>query len=300
MPENPENAIRLNAFKWLKEQTNLYGDVLPREILTQGFYYNNQRVTLVGPQGIWKPKILELPISITTVTDSRYKDSLKDSGLLIYKYRGNDPNHHDNKGLRKLLENNIPLIYFFQLVTGKYLATWPVYIVNENRANLSFTVAVDDIMIANHSKPDTISEEEIQYRRSYFTANVKQRIHQRSFRERVLNAYNEQCTFCTLKHRELLDAAHIIPDNEKGGQPIVLNGLSLCKIHHAAFDTNILGVSPDYTINVRKDILDEVDGPMLKYGLQLLNNKRLILPHKKIDWPDKDRLSTRYNKFLNI
>ena len=89
-----DNTIRISAFNWLKEQTSLYGDVLPRNILSQGFYYNNQRVTLIGPQGIWKPKLLELPISITTIINGPYDDSDEDNGIFIYKYRGNDPYHY--------------------------------------------------------------------------------------------------------------------------------------------------------------------------------------------------------------
>lgn len=300
MSETSDNTIRLSAFEWLKEQTNLYGDVLPRKILEQGFYYNNQRVTLIGPQGIWKPKLLELPISITTIINGPYDDSDEDKGIFIYKYRGTDPYHYANIGLRKLMNQKIPLIYFHQIDVNKYLVTWPVYLINEDRNNLSFIVAVDNMIQNDNTNANLVNENQVEYRRSYLTAQVKQRLHQRSFRERVLNAYNEQCTFCTLKHRELLDAAHIIPDNEDGGQPVILNGLSLCKIHHAAFDTNILGVSPDYNIKVRKDILEEVDGLMLKYGLQSLNNNKIILPHRKLDWPDKERLSIRYNKFLNI
>lgn len=300
MSETSDNTIRLSAFEWLKEQTNMHGDVLPRNILEQGFYYKNQRVTLVGPQGIWKPKFIELPISITTISSGQYDDSFNENGLLIYKFRGTDPYHPNNTGLRKLMNQKIPLIYFHQVDIGKYLVTWPVYIINEDRNNLSFIVVVDNIIQTDEISENIINDTQTEYRRSYLTAQVRQRLHQRSFRERVLNAYNEQCTFCTLKHRELLDAAHIIPDNEDGGQPVVLNGLSLCKIHHAAFDTNILGVSPDYNIKVRKDILDEVDGPMLKYGLQSLNNNKIILPHRKLDWPDKERLNIRYSKFLNI
>ncbi len=300
MANIPDSTIRLAAFDWLKEQTNLYGDVLSRDILSHGFYHNNQRVTLIGPQGIWKPKLLELPISITTIINGPYDDSDEDNGIFIYKYRGNDPYHYANVGLRNLMNQKIPLIYFHQIEINRYLVTWPVYLINEDRNNLSFLVAVDNMIQANDTNVNAIREAQAEYRRSYLTAQIKQRIHQRSFRERVLSAYNEQCTFCTLKHRELLDAAHIIPDNEEDGQPIVLNGLALCKIHHAAFDTNILGVSPDYNINVRKDILEEIDGPMLKYGLQSLNNKKLVLPHNKSDWPDKDRLSKRYNKFLTI
>ena len=36
------------------------------KLLQQGFEFQGQRIPLVAPQGIFKPKILELPISITT------------------------------------------------------------------------------------------------------------------------------------------------------------------------------------------------------------------------------------------
>jgi predicted restriction endonuclease len=59
---------------------------------------------------------------------------------------------------------------------------------------------------------------------------------------RTAGASNEQkCAVCSLRHGELLDAAHIIGDGKPDGIPIVPNGLSLCKIHHAAYDTNLLG-----------------------------------------------------------
>lgn len=92
----------------------------------------------------------------------------------------------------------------------------------------------------------------------------------------MLDAYSRQCTMCRLQHVELLDAANIISDSEKDGLPIVQNGLSLCKIHHAAFDKNIIGINPDYQVKVREDILAEVDGPMLKYGLHSLEGEKII------------------------
>lgn len=290
-----DQSIRLSAFNWLKEKTDLYGNVLSRDILAEGFYHNNQRITLVGPQGIWKPKLLDLPISITTIIDGPYNDTDMDNGIFKYKYRGIDPQHPANVGLRNLMNRKIPLIYFFQLYKNRYSVFWPIFVIGEDVNNNSFTIVVDSDLKTDNQ----ISEEQIEYRRTYVTSQTKQRLHQSFFRERVLFAYNEQCTFCSLKHRELLDAAHIIPDSEIGGEPIVLNGLSLCKIHHAAFDSNILGVTPDYDIKVREDILNETDGPMLKYGLQSLNNKKLFLPRKRSDWPDRDRLSNRYNKFIN-
>lgn len=125
-------------------------------------------------------------------------------------------------------------------------------------------------------------------------AAVQVRLHQASFRERVLDAYRTHCAMCRLKHRELLDAAHIIPDSDPDGHLEVSNGLSLCKIHHAAFDRGIIGVWPVYVIEVREDVLREEDGPMLKYGSQALHNLDLLLPSRAADQSPKEALERRY------
>jgi len=72
--------------------------------------------------------------------------------------------------------------------------------------------------------------------------------------------------FFRLKHCELLDAAHIIPDNMPEGKSTIENGLSLCKPHHSAYDAFIIGVTPDYVIQVREDILEEE--PPLSFPLR--------------------------------
>lgn len=292
-----DDQIRLAAFEWLDKQTTIYSDVLPRELLANGFYFNGERITLLGPQGIWKPKIMAYPLSITTIQGGSYEDINTPDGFLKYKYRGNDPNHPDNKGLRSLISLKKPLIYFLSIIKGKYLVTWPVYIINDSIKDLVFTVAVDDIKSINQ-EVDKLNEDATYYRRSYLTANIQTRVHQRSFRERVLLAYQNHCALCNLKHVELLDAAHIIADKEDIGDPIIPNGLALCKIHHAAFDNNFIGINPDYIIKIRTDFLTETDGPMLRYGIQSLNNAKLILPPHKIHWPDKERLERRYLDFL--
>lgn len=298
--------VRIAAFKWLEEQVLLHGDLLPRSILEQGFFYNGQRITLVGPQGIWKPKALELPLSITTVAGGPYDDVVSSKGLLEYRYRGSDPNHRDNAGLREVMRRNIPLVYFLGIEPGKYLAEWPVFIVDDLPQTLTFHILIDEKSLLDNyseSKPGEelyVSEENVDYRRSYVTNQAITRLHQRVFRARVLTAYREQCAFCRLRHPQLLDAAHIIPDREEGGEPVIPNGLSLCKIHHAAFDSNFIGVNPDYQIIVREDILQEFDGPMLRHGIQQMHEQKIILPGNRFNWPDRERLEIRFNKFREV
>jgi len=287
--------IRLAAFDWLSQKIEEVGDdILPRTLLKEGFNFRGTRIPLVSPQGIFKPKQMEIPLTITTAPKGPYKDKIAENDFLYYKYRGTDPHHRDNVGLRKAMQKQLPLIYFLGLVPGKYLVVKPVYIVDDNPDSLTFTVAADNQLIVDKNL-QTVRESD-EARRAYATSAVKTRLHQRGFRERVLTAYRSSCSFCKLKHAELLDASHIIPDNEDG-PPTVDNGLALCKIHHTAFDRQIIGVTPDYEINVRKDILEEEDGPMLRHGLQELHGRELILPKSKKYYPNREYLDWRYEKF---
>ena len=104
--------IRIAAFNWLSEQVMAYGDVLPRKLLQQGFEFQNQRVPPIAPQGIFKPRILDLPISITTTPKGDYDDYFGPDNFLTYRYRGIDPGHKDNLGLRRVFEQKRPLKYF--------------------------------------------------------------------------------------------------------------------------------------------------------------------------------------------
>ena len=61
-----DSAVRLRAFAFLAEQMRLHGDGLPWSVLSRGFDYEGRRVPLVGPQGIFTPAVLRLPLTITT------------------------------------------------------------------------------------------------------------------------------------------------------------------------------------------------------------------------------------------
>jgi putative restriction endonuclease len=298
--------VRLAAFDWLSRQTSEQGDVLPRESLAKGFEYKGQRVPLIGPQGMFKPKMLsEVPLSITTAPHGPYDDSFDKDGFLLYKYRGTDPKHHENVGLRKAMFRRTPLVYFHGVVPGKYLSVWPVFIVGDLPEAFTFKVAADEMtylsrFLESENSENTLREDDSLARRAYITSSVRQRLHQRGFRERVLAAYKDQCAFCRLRHRELLDAAHIIPDNQPGGDPIVRNGIALCKLHHAAYDSVLLGIRPDYIIQVRKDVLIETDGPMLRHGLQGLHNTRITIPRRAEHRPSPDLLERRWKIFETV
>lgn len=294
---DPDLAIRLAAFKWLSDMVAIHGDVLPRSLLQEGFEFEGTRVPLVSPQGIFKPRAMDFPLTITTTPESPYPDAFGPDGLLAYRYRGTDANHPDNVGLREALARQRPLIYLHGIVPGKYLAVWPVYAVADDPASLTFRIAVDDAAAVAEYRPGLIHDERVTARRAYVTHTVRARLHQRTFRERVLEAYRSQCSLCRLRHTELLDAAHFIPDLEPEGEPRITNGIALCRLHHAAFDSFILGISPDYVIQIRDDVLREEDGPTLRFALQALHGQRIALPPSKSDWPSRDAMEWRFERF---
>jgi len=294
-----------SLFLWLRQQESRNGGIFTREELSKGFLYKDKTITLVGPTGIWIPKGFEVPVSITTTASGPYEDDFSTDGILNYRYRGTDPEHRDNRALREAFRQRTPLAYFHAIKTGRYTAAYPIQIINDNPDQLFIEAAIDPAFYLQNQTVSGFTDlvkdnENIFGVRQYLTRLTKQRLHQAAFREFVLDAYNRRCTICRLQHPELLDAAHIIPDADEGGEPVVPNGLSLCKIHHSAYDQNIIGITPDYDLRVRTDVLEEIDGPMLEYGLKSVEGQKIILPGRKQDYPDKDRLAKRFEEFKSV
>ena len=260
------------------------------------FQFRGQPLRLVVQTGIWKPAQLTAALTIrTTYTPPNqappYVDLQGDDGLVRYKYRGTDPNQSDNRALRDAMVRTLPLAYFVGIDRATYVPRYPVWLIAETQERHEFTLALDEGQrLVNPNDLDSA-------KREYIERLTRARLHQPVFRARVLRAYEERCAMCRLHHPELLDAAHILPDRHPKGDPIVPNGLSLCKIHHAAYDVNLLGVRPDLTIEVAPRLMRERDGPMLSHGLQGVNGAQLVVPRARTSQPDPDRLEVRYQEF---
>lgn len=133
--------------------------------------------------------------------------------------------------------------------------------------------------------------------RNYAEKTVRPRLHQPVFRPQVMRAYTTTCAVRSLKRGDLLDAAHIIADSDVNGFARVSNGLALCKIHHAAYDRNLLGITPDGEVRIDRELLEEIDGPMLRHWLQDMHGGRLTTPTRLADSPSKDSLAVRFAEF---
>jgi putative restriction endonuclease len=248
-------------------------------------------------RGIHKPRQLGAALSITTKftpfgRPPPYDDVMGEDGYPRYKYERTDPQLSTNRALRSAMEQSLPLVYFLGVRPAVYDAVYPVYVIAENPTMMEFTLGFNrgevGLDLSSLSAPEKV----------YAARLTKQRLHQPVFREQVLHAYRSSCTVCHLRHPELLDAAHITSDAEQGGDPVVTNGLALCKIHHAAYDRNIMGISPDHKVRIHERLLAEIDGPMLQHGLQEMHGATITLPRSRSAHPDPGRLARRFESFL--
>lgn len=294
-----EDAVRTAMFAWLDEVT--LGGTLPvsRDQLANDFYVGDKRIALIDRgRGIRKPAGWRAALSITTAAPRTgrprpYADDAGIDGLHRYKLRRDRRGNAENDALRFAMREQTPLVWFFGLEPGVFQAIFPVFLTAEEHEHDQFVLALTDDQ--RSITPGSPVEAAL---RRYLIAETRRRLHQPVFASQVMLAYETRCAVCALAHRELLDAAHIIPDGAPDGLPVVPNGLALCKIHHAAFDRNILGIRPDYVIQIHRRLLDEIDGPMLLHGLQEHHGKALMqIPHRKTDRPDRDRLAHRYERF---
>ena len=300
-----ELEFREAVFAWIRAQ-QLRTPFFTRDDLAQ-FPFKGSTYRLIGPQtGIWKIAALSdsaIAISTAYVEDGKprpYEDGEGPDGMQRYKWRGTDPNQSDNRALRRAMERGLPLIWLVGIGfvpgtrTQLFDVRFPVYLVGEEPSLYQFVVALEigQQVVSQEQSPGAI---EIVKR--YNERIVKTRYHQPIFRARVIHAYEERCAVCRLPFTELLDAAHIKPDSQ-GGSANISNGLSLCKIHHGAYDSNIIGISPDYQIHVKESVLETFDGPTLQHSIKEMNGEKLRqIPSTKSHQPDRNLLEERFEIF---
>ena len=302
--------LRRAAFDRVRELARRHDDLVPLDTLQQGFEFGGRRISFGSFfSGIYRPKEMHGPAALALVTappkrgrPAPYEDTYDAvNGMFSYRFRdaGTDSAramaqaHADNHKLREAHRLMVPLVYFRGIAPGEYTPLAPVFVssidVRSRTASLEVGLPVAD------TTPAGLVSDEIT--RRYATREAAYRLHQHRFRHAVLQAYRTRCTICALKEASLLQAAHIVEDRDPLGGATIINGLALCAIHHLAYDRNLLGINPDGVVHIHARLLDEIDGPMLKNGLQYFHGAHILKPARLTDRPDPERLALRFDAF---
>lgn len=295
-PERDED-VRMSCFLTLDVLRATYGDSIPYpEALRRGFSFRGHPVPFLNPQkGIHRAKAQRGPAALAIVTSfgSPYADEETDEGLL-YAYRAGDVDQADNRALRAAAVLRVPLVYFSATRPGWYQAEYPCYVEEDRPEDRAVLVSRGRMVGPLDEREPQPIEDPVE--RRYAVRETRVRLHQGRFRGLVVRAYRDRCTICRLREVRLLDAAHIVRDLEPRGEPVIPNGLSLCSIHHRAYDQNLVGISPDYRVRLAPRLLDEDDGPMLEL-LQRAQDATIELPSRATWRPDPARLAARFEAF---
>lgn len=292
-----DDDIRSSCFASLDVLCAKLGPELPYVGgLDQGFAFRGRRVPFLNYQkGIYRAAAQRGPaaLSVNTSYKSPYDDQETPDGF-VYAYRAGPIDQPDNRALRAALELHAPLVYFVGTRPGWYRPEWPVFVTADDPVGRTVTLTPGRMIGPYDEREPRLPDDPIE--RRYAVRETRVRLHQARFRARVLPAYANQCSICRLKETRLLDAAHIVGDTEVAGEPAVRNGLSLCSIHHRAFDENLVGVSPDYEVRVHPRLLDDEDGPMLAI-LKDAHGKAIVVPRRHAWRPSRELLAERFDAF---
>jgi putative restriction endonuclease len=293
----PDEGLRSSCFASLDVLSAKHGEDIPyREGLDQGFPFRGRRVPFLQRfKGIHRAAAQEGPaaLSIMTSFSSDYDDEEVADGFL-YAYRSGAIDQGDNRALRAAFAQQAPIVYFITTRPGWYKPMYPCYVIADDPAARTVLVSPGR-MTGPYDDREPVILDDLQERR-YAVRETRVRLHQARFRGHILIAYSSRCAICRLKETRLLDAAHIIGDLDQKGNPHITNGLSLCSIHHRAFDQDLVGVAADYRVHVSKRLLDDEDGPMLDL-LKTFHEKQIEVPRKHAWQPDRERLALRFERF---
>jgi len=297
-----DEAIRVGAFARVIELSRRYGGAIPWEAICSPIHLSGEEIWISNrARGIFRPRQMSRGVlSIKTTVpragrDSRYDDIASEEGFFRYRLQGQDPKASDNVALREAFEDQTPLIYFHGVAPAVYQPIIPVFVSDWHPHELSVRVIPGEMR--EGLRPMPLQGEDL---RSYAVIEVKRRLHQAHFRELVLKAYGGRCALTGLPEKRLLHAAHILPDRDQRGQPMVTNGIAMSVLHHTAYDQNLLGIDPDLKIHINRSLLEIHDGPTLRYALQKLDGELLRCPKSADDNPSRDFLAERYETFLSV
>lgn len=277
---------------------DLYDEIVPRAQLLAGFVFDGDRVSFGSFQkGIHRARIQRGPAALTLTTSLKdpYGDVYDEAdNAFTYAYRAGAVDQADNRALRAAFELQTPLVYLRAMAPAQYVVIAPMFVTADD-VGARAVLLQPGLPMQDMQPGGLVSSPDV---RAYATREARLRLHQQRFKLDVMRAYQHRCAICRLRERALVQAAHIVADVDPRGIAAVVNGLALCAIHHLAFDRNLLGIDPTGVVHIADRLLREIDGPMLRDGLQGFHDARIAMPRRSEDRPDPQRLEARFERFV--
>lgn len=134
---------------------------------------------------------------------------------------------------------------------------------------------------------------EITLDREKFTITHTRYIRDPRFKDNVNNAYGHKCAICGIQ-LELVEAAHIVPHSHEFGTDEVNNGITLCSLHHKAYDRSLIYFDDEFNILINERKMEYLEKVGKDSGFRKFNSlsfDKIRLPINHILQPNKSNIA---------
>ena len=295
--------MRLAAAGTLARLAQIYRDAVPWSEIVRGFPFPGGRIMLASQAlGIFKPRQMDRVLSIKTVVPragrgAQYADQVADgseNGMWVYDMREHSPAHPQNQWLKTAWMEGLPLLYLRGLAPAVYLPSFPVYVTDwdAGAGQVRVTLGLECTSQQDLVEPALMGRELSRY--TY--GRMQNRVSAACFRVDVLEAYQDTCALSGLARPQLVDAVPIAQGGS-GGHLAVTEGLCMSRLHHAAFDANLLGIDPDGRVHLSERLDTYANGDPFVRNLMSVAGRRIAVPEAPEFQPNRDLLAARFEQF---
>ncbi len=223
-----------------------YAEVISLGLPLFLFGYNVRNNTFT----VWDPSIQTLRINQRT-TISLYSKFSKQAQAAL-------------EGIAVYIDNNSQRVISFKPeYLGLYLENFTFMHLSDEKALLSLVNFADET-----GETEAVGSEVIIGGQEFVVTHRKLKRDQ-NFRKLVNQAYSFRCVFCGIQ-LEIVEAAHIVPHAHPEGNDEPNNGICLCVLHHAAYDSGLIYFTIDGSIKINRNRINYLtkvsrDGGMVKF-----------------------------------
>lgn len=247
---------------WFERYT---GQVLTWEQLQQA-----PGTVTISAKGIYKPKDFVYALSISQRLESPYSDQkpvYQENGSWHYSYaqeetkRGDSANLFTNQGLKKCMDDGVPVAVLVQLskkpkvTTYRILGLAKVISWKDGFFTLESTTLAEDGIRASSTAddPPTYSPTGVEDNRERTLREITMRQGQGAFRSGLLTAYEGRCAISGSSVKQVLEAAHITPYLGPETNHIS-NGLLLRSDLHTLWDRGLIYLCEDLKLQLKPSL----------------------------------------------
>jgi putative restriction endonuclease len=157
----------------------------------------------------------------------------------------------------------------------------------ENLSNIHLLDDVELLALVNQS--DTLNTQnldgEVDFPEGHLTITHTRYKRDPRFKTIVYDAYDNRCAMCGIQ-LELIEAAHIVPHSHEKGTDEIGNGISLCALHHTAYDRSLIFFDEQFNILINDSKMEYLQ----KVGLDSGFRKFQTLAFDKVQLPTNHTL----------